>query len=65
MILEFIQAFMRETDDGLSLKQVFKVIWWIIGKFRIFLLTARHPISKFRHVPEIRDFTQFWSLDRE
>ena len=59
MILEFIQAFMRETDDGLSLKQVFKVIWWIIGKFRIFLLTARHPISKFAI------FTQFWSLDRE
>ena len=26
MILEFIQAFMSETDDRLSLKQVFKVI---------------------------------------
>ena len=50
MILEFMHA-LRETDKGLTLKQVFKLILYLFRIFVLLLFVARHPKSK------IEDYT--------
>ena len=59
MILEFIHAFMRETDDGLTLKQVFQVILFNSRNFGLLLFTAVTPKSKFGSFVPCGDFAIF------
>ena len=63
MILEFMHAFMRETDEGLTLKQVFQVILFHSRIFKLLLFTAvthkQIKIRKLRPIVPMRSCSLF------
>ena len=66
MILELMHAFMRETDEGLTLKQVFKRFSFHFVFFVLLLLTARHHsrnLDMCRKFAISGIFTQFWKVE--